>query len=423
MKTLAIVGSQWGDEGKGKITDLLGQKCDVVVRYQGGNNAGHTIIVKDKKIVLHLIPSGILHAHCTSVVGHGVVFDPEAFKNELEKTQAAGVTITPKNLLISENCSVITSYHRLLDSVREGQGPVKIGTTGKGIGPAYEDKVARKGLKLKDLLDKERLKERLTQNLAEKQVLFENLYKMEFPSLESEVERLSELGKIVAPFLTDTFSYLDHALQQGKKILYEGAQGVLLDVDYGSYPFVTSSSTSYGGIYTGAGVPGHHVDEVLGITKAYTTRVGEGPFPTEMFDELGDRIQTIGHEFGATTGRKRRCGWLDLALLKYTVKASNLTSLALTKLDVLSGLESLKVCVGYRYQGKEIDCAYPGINLAEVEPILKDCAPFNDQFDKPELSKELKDYIQLIEQAVGIPVGILAHGPERDEIVFRKEYF
>lgn len=423
MKTLAIVGSQWGDEGKGKITDLLGQKCDVVVRYQGGNNAGHTIIVKGKKIVLHLIPSGILHSHCTSVIGHGVVFDPEAFKAELDKTTSSGVEVTPNNLLISENCSVITTYHRLLDGVRENQGPVKIGTTGKGIGPAYEDKVSRKGLKLKDLLNKERLMERLEQNFIEKKALFDGLYKIEYPSLQDEADRLFELGKVAAPFMGDSFNFLDKALSQNKKVLYEGAQGVLLDVDYGSYPFVTSSSTSYGGIYTGAGVPGNTVDEVLGITKAYTTRVGEGPFPTEMFDELGERIQTIGNEFGATTGRKRRCGWLDLALLKYTVKASNLTSLALTKLDVLSGLETLKVCVGYRYQGKEIDCAYPGIDLNKVEPILKDCTPFNDQFKGAPLSQELEDYIKLIESTVEVPVGILAHGPERDEIIFRKEYF
>lgn len=422
MKTLAIVGSQWGDEGKGKITDLLGQKADIVVRYQGGNNAGHTIIVKDKKIVLHLIPSGILHDHCVSLVGHGVVFDPEAFKNELEKTINAGVKVTPANLKISENCSVITAFHRLLDGAREQQGPVKIGTTGKGIGPAYEDKVARKGLKLKDLLDRSTLKSKLEQNMIEKSVLLKDLYKVDAPSIDAEVDRLFELGKQVAPFLADTFNLLDVALQAGKKILYEGAQGVLLDIDYGSYPYVTSSNTSFGGIYTGAGVPGHHVEEVLGITKAYTTRVGEGPFPTEMFDELGDRIQKIGNEFGATTGRKRRCGWLDLALLKYTVKASNLTSLALTKLDILSGLESLKVCTGYRYRGAEIDCAYPGINLAEVEPILLDLPPFNDKFQGGALSKELENYISLIEKTVGIPVGILAFGPERSEIVFRKDY-
>jgi len=423
MKSLAIIGSQWGDEGKGKITDLLGEKCDLVVRYQGGNNAGHTIIVGKKKIVLHLIPSGILHATCTSIVGHGVVFDPGAFKTELATIQGSGVNITPENLKISENCSVITEYNKILDAQRENQGTTKIGTTGKGIGPAYEDKAGRIGIKLKDLLDKDQLSARLKENLKEKEVLFQQLYKVEYPSIEAETERLFTLGKTVAPFLCDTFSLIDQAVQKNKNILYEGAQGILLDIDYGSYPFVTSSNTSFGGIYTGAGLPGHQIDEVLGITKAYTTRVGEGPFPTELFNEIGKKIQTIGGEFGATTGRKRRCGWIDLPLLKYTVKASNLTSLALTKLDILSGLDELKVCYAYKYMGKEIDCAYPGIDLSKVEPLYKDLTTFSDDFATEQLSDALSSYIKMIEDFVGIPVGILAYGPERSEIKFRKNYF
>lgn len=423
MQTMAIVGSQWGDEGKGKITDLLGQKCDVVVRYQGGNNAGHTIIVGEKKIVLHLIPSGILHPHCVSVVGHGVVFCPEAFQTELNKVVASGVEITPKNLKISENCAVITVYNRLIDALRENQGPVKIGTTGKGIGPAYEDKISRKGLKLKDLLDKDKLRAKLKQNIIEKEILIKNLYQAEMPCVEEETSRLFELGKVVAPFLTDTFSYLDQALLQKKKVLYEGAQGVLLDIDYGSYPFVTSSSTAAGGIQTGAGIPGQQIGEVLGITKAYTTRVGEGPFPTELFDKTGEDIQRIGGEFGATTGRKRRCGWLDLPLLKYSTKASNLTSLAVTKLDILSEIDELKVCVAYQYQGQRIDCAYPGIDLTQVEPIYESFEPFTDKFESEKLSPQLERYIEMIEKSVGIPVGILAYGPERSQIHFRKDYF
>jgi adenylosuccinate synthase len=422
MQSLAIVGSQWGDEGKGKITDLLGQKCDLVVRFQGGNNAGHTIIVGDKKIVLHLIPSGILHSHCTSVIGHGVVFDPRAFKEELEDIEKSGVSITPKNLKISQNCSVITHYNRLLDAQRESKGPIKIGTTGKGIGPGYEDKVTRKGLKLKDLLDKNVLLTKLRANLIEKEILFKHLYNVEFPSVEQETEELFELGLLLKPFLCDTFSFIDHSLQQNKKVLYEGAQGVLLDIDYGSYPFVTSSNTSAGGIYTGAGVSAGGVNEVLGITKAYTTRVGEGPFPTELFDEVGENIQKVGHEFGATTGRKRRCGWLDLPLLKYSVKASNITSLALTKLDILSKIDTLKVCTAYRYQGEEIDCAYPGIDLSKVEPIYKDMKCFTDDFTG-ELSSEIQEYIEIIEKTVGIPVGMLAYGPERSQIKLNKEYF
>lgn len=422
MKTLAIIGSQWGDEGKGKITDLLSEKCDVVVRYQGGNNAGHTIIVDGKKIVLHLIPSGILHPHCVSVVSHGVVFEPEAFQKELEKVADAGIAVTSKNLKISENVTVITTYNKLLDAARETQGKVKIGTTGKGIGPAYEDKIARRAIKLKDLYDLESLKAKLALNLEEKEVLFRHRYDLSFPSVEDEAKRLFELGKNIAPFVCDTFSFLDQSVIAKKKILFEGAQGILLDIDYGTYPFVTSSSTALGGIYTGAGIPESHVEEVLGITKAYTTRVGEGPFPTELFNELGEKIQTKGHEFGATTGRKRRCGWLDLPLLKYSVKASNLTSLALTKLDILSEIEELKICVAYEYEGKRIDCAYPGIDLTKATPIYKDMLPFNDDF-KSNLSAELEIYIKEIETFLGIPVGIIAFGPERKEIIFRKNYF
>lgn len=426
MKTLAIIGAQWGDEGKGKITDLLSEKCDVVVRYQGGNNAGHTIIVDGNKIVLHLIPSGILHPHSVSVIGHGVVFEPEAFQVELKTVAAAGIKVTSENLKISENVTVITSYNKLLDAARESQGSVKIGTTGKGIGPAYEDKVGRCAIKLKDLFDLETLKTKLARNLGEKEILFKHRYNVDFPSVEVEAQRLFELGKNVRPFVCDTFSYLDHAVQAKKKILFEGAQGILLDVDYGTYPFVTSSSTSLGGVYTGAGIPESHVEEVLGITKAYTTRVGEGPFPTELFDEVGEKIQSIGKEFGATTGRKRRCGWLDLPLLKYSVKASNLTSIALTKLDILCLVDELKVCVAYEYEGKTIKCAYPGIDLYKAKPVYKTLKPFKDDFTNKgskDLSPELNDYILEIETFLGIPVGILAFGPERKEILFRKDYF
>lgn len=422
MKSLAIIGSQWGDEGKGKITDLLGLKCDVVVRYQGGNNAGHTIIVGTKKIVLHLIPSGILHSHCTSVIGHGVVFDPEAFLKELDNVRNSGIEVNATNLKISANTTVITHYNKLLDGQRESKGPVKIGTTGKGIGPAYEDKISRKAIKLGDLLNYDHLLKKLETNLLEKEVLFKKLYECEFPSAEQEAKRLFEYGKVLAPFITDTFSYLDQCVSARKKILFEGAQGVLLDIDYGSYPYVTSSNTSYGGIFTGAGMPAGKVEEVLGITKAYTTRVGEGPFPTELFDDVGEKIQRIGNEFGATTGRKRRCGWLDLPLLKYSVKCSALTSIALTKLDILSEVDTLKVCIAYKYEGKEIDCAYPGIDLSKVEPIYIEMKPFTDDFTG-ELSAQMKDYISLIEKNLGIPVGIIAYGPERSQIKFLKEYF
>lgn len=423
MQTMAIVGAQWGDEGKGKITDLLGQKCDLVVRYQGGNNAGHTIIVEGKKIVLHLIPSGILHPHCVSLIAHGVVIDPQAFFDELAEVKTSGVAVTSTNLKISENASIITYYHKLLDALRESKGPVKIGTTGKGIGPTYEDKVGRRGIKVKDLFDLETLKKKLEHCLLEKRVLFEKLYQGDFPTVEQEALRLFDLGKTMAPFVCDTFSFIDQSLQQKKRILYEGAQGVLLDVDYGTYPYVTSSSTSEGGIYTGAGVPGRHVDEVLGITKAYTTRVGEGPFPTELDNPTGEEIRSLGKEFGATTGRPRRCGWIDLPLLRYSVKASNITSLALTKLDILAKVDELKICTAYEYKGKKIDCAYPGIDLTQAKPILEDAKVFRDTFQNAEIGSELKAYIEQIEKALGIPVGILAFGPERHQIIFRKEYF
>lgn len=423
MQTLAIIGAQWGDEGKGKITDLLGHKADMVVRFQGGNNAGHTIIFGDTKIVLHQVPSGILHENCVSVVAHGVVFEPEAFLEELAKVKEH-VAVTPERLKISLNATVITRYHKLLDALREGKGSNKIGTTGKGIGPAYEDKISRRGVKVKDLLNKELLAKKLAISIEEKMFLFEKLYNAQAPTLDEEVERLFKLGQELAPFITDTFSAIDKAVSENKKILFEGAQGILLDIDYGSYPYVTSSSTGAAGVYTGALMPPNGVNERLGIVKAYTTRVGEGPMPTEISDPIGDEIQRIGHEFGATTGRRRRCGWLDLPALKYAVKASSLTSIALTKLDVLSGLNELKVCYAYEVDGKKYDCAFPGLDLSAAKPLFKEVSPFTEDFtDKDNYSKELKDYIKLIEENIGIPVGIIAFGPERSQIHFLKEYF
>lgn len=423
MNTLAIIGAQWGDEGKGKITDLLGQKADVVVRFQGGNNAGHTIIVGDKKIVLHQIPSGILHHNAVSVIAHGVVFGPQEFLDELKKVKDE-IEVTPDRLKISLNATIITSYHKLLDAIREGKTSNKIGTTGKGIGPAYEDKIARRAVKVKDLFDKEVLRKKLTISMEEKSYLFEHFYKTNFPSIDEEVDRLYELGQELFPYVEDTFSYIDQCLKENKKVLFEGAQGILLDIDYGSYPFVTSSSTGAAGIYTGAGVSTGHVEEKLGIVKAYTTRVGEGPMPTEISEEIGNKIQEIGKEFGATTGRKRRCGWLDLPSLKYSVKASALTSIALTKVDVLSGLDELKVCYAYEIDGKEYDCAYPGLDLSKAIPKYKVMSPFKDDFkNENNYAPELTEYIQLIEKSLEVPVGIIAFGPERSQIHFKKNYF
>ncbi len=421
MQTLAIIGAQWGDEGKGKITDLLAEKCDMVVRYQGGHNAGHTIWVNGVKTVLHVIPSGVLHPHCMSVIGHGVVLEPENFLAELVKIK--GVTkVTPDNLKLSSTATVITSFHKLLDAARESQGPEKIGTTGKGIGPAYEDKVSRRAIKVKDLLDKDTLVRRLSNGYAEKAILFKHLYQIEIPSIEQEVERLYRYGESLKDYVTDTFSLIDDQLAKGKRVLYEGAQGILLDVDYGTYPYVTSSSTAGAGIYTGAGIPGKKLEEVIGVAKAYTTRVGEGPFPTELFDELGAEIQKKGNEFGATTGRKRRCGWIDIPLLRYSVKCSHLTSIALTKLDILSGIKELKICYAYEVNGKVVDCAYPGINLYNAKPLYKTFTPFTDDFSSGKPSKELEVYMNYIQESLGIPVGIYAYGPDRNQIVFRQQY-
>ncbi|HXH32556.1 MAG TPA: adenylosuccinate synthase [Bacteriovoracaceae bacterium] len=421
MQTLAIIGAQWGDEGKGKITDLLAEKCDLVVRYQGGHNAGHTIWVNGVKTVLHVIPSGVLHPHCKSVIGHGVVLEPENFLKELAKISTV-TKVTPENLKLSSCATVITSFHKLLDAARESQGPDKIGTTGKGIGPAYEDKVSRKGIKVKDLLDKDTLIRRLSSGYAEKAILFKHLYQIEIPSIDEEVDRLYRYGETLKDYVTDTFSLLDQELSKGKRVLYEGAQGILLDVDYGTYPYVTSSSTAAAGIYSGAGVPGKKVDEIIGVAKAYTTRVGEGPFPTELFTDTGDEIQQKGNEFGATTGRKRRCGWLDIPLLRYSVKCSQLTSIALTKLDILSDLKELKICYAYEVNGKVVDCAYPGINLYNAKPLFKDFKPFSDAFDGGKISRELEAYMSFIQENLGIPVGIYAYGPDRNQVVFKQDY-
>ena len=411
---MAVIGSQWGDEGKGKITDLLGERCDLVVRYQGGNNAGHTIIVGEKKVVLHLIPSGILHEHCRGVIGHGMVVEPGALLEELACIEKAGFPATPEKLIISSHCCVVTGYHKLLDNVREQRDSVKIGTTQKGIGPAYEDKIARRGIRLNDLSDKSLILEKLQRSLGEREVLFKNLYGVKYPSLEEEVERLFALGEKLAPYVGDAFGEIERTRKSGKSILYEGAQGVLLDIDYGFYPFVTSSHTTLGGIFVGSMGGGRETcpEEVIGVTKAYMTRVGSGPFPTELFDETGELLQTRGGEWGATTGRKRRCGWLDLPLLNYAVKAGGLTSLALTKLDVLAGMEKAKVCVAY----EGIESIFPGMDISTVRPVYRDVPSFDRIFDGESFSSGLSQYIDLIESAVGIPVSMVSYGPERKEV-------
>lgn len=419
MSSLVIVGAQWGDEGKGKITDLLCEQYDYVIRYQGGNNAGHTIIVNQKKIILHLIPSGILHKTCTSIMAHGMAVDLESFISEISTLRENGVTIDPGNLKISPYCSLITPYHKLLDTLRESSSHYqKIGTTQKGIGPCYEDKTARVGLQLQDLRDHDLLLQKLKDNFKEKETLFDHLYKTSYPSIEEVADKLFTLGRIVLPYLEDTFLLMVKAIEDKKKLLYEGAQGVLLDLNYGTYPHVTSSNTSLGGVYTGAGSPEGEIKNILGVVKAYTTRVGQGPFPTEIHGSLSKQIQNLGKEFGATTGRLRRCGWLDLPLLKYACKVSNITTLTLTKVDILIllNLPFIQVCTHYKYRGMTLDSAYQGLDLNAVEPIYKNMTSFKDNFKSDTFSKELEEYLSLIERSVGVPVERVAYGAERSQI-------
>jgi adenylosuccinate synthase len=417
MENAAIIGAQWGDEGKGKITDSLAKQYDFVVRFQGGNNAGHTIYVDGKKTVLHIIPSGVLSPGTISIIGHGTVFSPTSFLSELEELMNNGVSIGPENLKVSGHANVITRYHEILDACREGKNELNIGTTKKGIGPSYEDKFSRRGLKTEDLLDKEKLRGKLSVLLSEKAVLFEQLYQSDFPSIDEEVERLASLGQKIAPYITDTVEMLYQAEKQNKSILFEGAQGVLLDIDYGSYPFVTSSHTGLAGVFTGSGFPQKEIKRVIGIVKAYTTRVGSGPFPTEIFGEEAELIQDKGQEFGATTGRRRRCGWTDLPLLRYAIHFSQLTEIALTKVDILQHFKQYKVCVGYRYKGKNIDMPFPGMNLEHVEPIY-------EQWDLPEtivddnnqLTKNMQAFKQQLEKNLNIPITFVAYGPDRKQL-------
>lgn len=413
----AIIGAQWGDEGKGKITDFLAQKNDYVVRYQGGNNAGHTLYINQKKYVLHLIPSGILNPNARCLIAQGVVINPKVLIEELDYLKLSDIVPTSAQLGISLQAPVITSYHILLDQMRESQNDKqKIGTTGKGIGPCYEDLTARKALLMKDLLDKKTIQKKLENILQEKNILFKNLYGSSFTAIEEETENLYQYGQILKPYLCDTLTELNIASEKKQNILFEGAQGVLLDINFGSYPYVTSSSPSLGGIINGTGLA-KIPDNVMGITKAYCTRVGEGPFPTELFDETGKEIQRIGNEFGATTGRIRRCGWLDLPMLKYSCMVSGINQIILTKLDILHHFDEIKVCYKYIYENQEYSCFNQSMNFSSIEPVYKTFkAP---KINNKELSDDAKAYLSYIEKELEIPIKIVAIGPEREDLIMR----
>lgn len=422
MSVRIIVGAQWGDEGKGKIVDLLSEKADVVARYQGGANAGHTIVFNDTKYVLHLIPSGILTPNTQCVIGNGVVIDPVALMEEIAMLEGMGVNIAGR-LHISHKAHVIMPYHKMLDAAREKQAG-SIGTTGRGIGPAYFDKALRIGIRIVDLLDREQLREKLRTNLAEKNQLLTAVYGQEPLDIESIVDEYLAFDSKIDPYITDTTALLNDAIKQRKNIIAEGAQGALLDLDHGTYPFVTSSNPTSGGACTGLGIPPTSISAILGVVKAYSTRVGNGPFPTELHDELGEQLRTEGHEFGATTGRSRRCGWLDIPALKYSIMVNGITEIALTKLDVLGTFPSINICTGYSLDGKalkhfpadartleRVECSYitvPGWN-SNIEGINSMAA----------LPQAAQDYINLLEKLLEVPITWVSTSPARED-TFRK---
>ncbi|RPI75984.1 MAG: adenylosuccinate synthase [Ignavibacteriales bacterium] len=421
MSVTVLVGSQWGDEGKGKIVDLLSDKYDIVTRYQGGANAGHTVVIGDKQYILHLIPSGILRENVICVIGNGVVIDPAALLEEIEFLKKHNIEVAGR-LFISQNAHLIMPYHKLLDSINE-KGGNKIGTTGRGIGPCYIDKYARKGIKIVDLLNRKSLEEKIRRNLEEKNNLLKKVYDHAELDVEEIIKQYVEFDTIIDKYIKDVPSFLNHSIDEGKSILLEGAQGALLDVDFGTYPFVTSSNPVSGGACTGSGIPPNRITDVIGIVKAYTTRVGHGPFPTELTDNTGEELRKTGAEFGATTGRPRRCGWFDAFLVKYSVMINGINSVAITKLDVLSNLDEIKVCVGYSLNGKTIK-TFPtdSDRLSVIKPIyetlpgwktdISNCKSYN------ELPPQTKDYLDFISKNSGFKINIISVGPKRSQTFF-----
>ncbi len=402
------------------MVDILSERYNIVVRYQGGANAGHTIKIKDKQFIFHLIPSGILHENVTCVIGNGVVVDPRALLDEIELLQQNGYDIEGR-LLISQNAHLIMPYHKLLDSISES-GENKIGTTGRGIGPCYIDKYARKGIKIIDLLDKDELAKKIRQNLKEKNNLLKNVYHREELDVEKIIEEYSAFDKAIDPYVADVPNFLNRSINEGKSILMEGAQGALLDVDHGTYPYVTSSNPTSGGACTGTGIPPTKITDVFGIVKAYTTRVGLGPFPTELTDETGERLREIGAEFGATTGRPRRCGWFDAFLVKYSATINGISKAAITKLDVLSEFDEIKVCVGYELNGKKLN-TFPSTAsiLEKVTPVYETLPGWKQDISKArsydELPPETKDYLKFISEKAGFEISIVSVGPRRSETI------
>jgi adenylosuccinate synthase len=427
MSVTIIVGAQWGDEGKGKIVDLLSQEADIVARYQGGANAGHTLVIGDKKYVLHLIPSGILHENVQCVIGNGVVIDPVALLEEIAMIEAQGISIAGR-LFISHRAHLIMPYHKLLDTAREAalkeSTGAAVGTTGRGIGPSYIDKASRTGIRIVDLLDRERFAEQLRTSIAEKNTVLQKLYGHAELDVEAIVSEYVSFDTRIDPYITDTALFLNEAVRAGKRILLEGAQGALLDMDHGTYPFVTSSNPTSGGACTGLGLPPTAVKRIIGVVKAYSTRVGNGPFPTELNDSTGEQLRAIGHEFGATTGRPRRCGWLDAVALRYSVMVNGISEIALTKMDVMNDFHEIKICTSYTLDGKRLR-TFPADSAAldrvqceyetheGWEASLAGIRRFED------LPAAAQRYIHRIEELTNARVSYISTSPDREDTIVR----
>src|SRR6202142_1263117 len=426
-KTAVIVGAQWGDEGKGKIVDVLSEQFSVVARYAGGHNAGHTVIINGNKFVLQLVPCGVLRAGCRSVIGNGVVLDPIAFLKEVGALRDAGVQVDG-NLFVSNRAHVILPYHRMIELAAENApGRVKIGTTSRGIGPTYEDKMARSGLRVQDLLDKSLLRKHIENACREKNTIAHALFNSDPLDPDKMYAEYAEIADRVAPFVTDTALLLNHAIAAGESVMFEGAQGTMLDIDHGTYPFVTSSSATSGGAVTGTGVPPTSINMVIGVTKAYCTRVGGGPFPTELKEEVGEALRKKGNEFGAVTGRPRRTGWLDLPLLRYSNMINGTSWLVVTKLDVLDDLAEIPVCVGYKIDGKESEeIPAQASGYEKIEPIYANlpgwhCETYGtESYDQ--LPAKAKGYLEFVEKESGAKVGIVSTGPGREQTMFIPEF-
>lgn len=422
MANVVIVGAQWGDEGKGKVVDIYTEHAQHVIRYQGGNNAGHTLVVGDETIILHLIPSGILHPGKRCVIGNGVVLDPKIFIGEIENLKKRGYFQDDRQLLVDSNLHIIMPWHKAIDLAREKDANRKIGTTGRGIGPAYEDKIGRRGIRMGDLIKPEVFRRKLKEVLPEKNFLLENFFG-EQPLDEDQVfSEYSTYAQQIEKYIGCCSSELTSAIQSGDNLLFEGAQGTLLDIDHGTYPFVTSSSTCTGGVSTGTGVAPRHINSVIGITKAYCTRVGEGPFPTELHDKMGEQLRKAGHEFGSTTGRPRRCGWFDAIAIKEAVRLNGMTGLAVTKLDVLNDLDVIKVCTAYSYQGELLE------EFPRDAEVLQECKPVYEELEGwrkdicgakelKDLPTEAKSYLSRLEQLAGCPIVLVSVGPRRDQTI------